>query len=100
MYYVNYIQASHEPKKAAALLGVDQPKVSALMRGRLSGFSTERLFKLNFSELGSPRNSPLYQTFTHHRLHAGQDVSKSSAVGGRVERLIGPNPFHNRADEC
>ena len=31
--------------KAAKLLGIDQPKVSALLRGRLSGFSTERLFK-------------------------------------------------------
>src|SRR5690349_19689742 len=31
---------------AAKLLGLDQPKVSALSRGRLSGFSVERLFKL------------------------------------------------------
>lgn len=30
--------------KAADLLGLDQPKVSTLMRGRLQGFSTERLF--------------------------------------------------------
>ena len=30
---------------AATILGVDQPKVSALKRGRLEGFSTERLFK-------------------------------------------------------
>ncbi|MBF0459950.1 MAG: XRE family transcriptional regulator [Magnetococcales bacterium] len=29
---------------AAKLLGVDQPKVSALMRGRLAGFSLDRLF--------------------------------------------------------
>jgi predicted XRE-type DNA-binding protein len=29
--------------RAAELLGVDQPKVSALMRGRLSGFSSDRL---------------------------------------------------------
>lgn len=33
-------------KKAAQLLGLDQPKISALNRGRLSGFSVERLFKL------------------------------------------------------
>ncbi|MCK4604872.1 MAG: XRE family transcriptional regulator [Deltaproteobacteria bacterium] len=38
-------------KEAAALLGIDQPKVSALMRGRLSGFSTERLFKF-LNDLG------------------------------------------------
>ena len=31
---------------AAKLLGLDQPKISALSRGRLSGFSIERLFKL------------------------------------------------------
>lgn len=31
--------------QAAELLGIDQPKVSNLLRGRLSGFSTERLFR-------------------------------------------------------
>jgi predicted XRE-type DNA-binding protein len=31
--------------EAARLLGVDQPKVSALMNGRLTGFSTGRLFR-------------------------------------------------------
>ncbi len=30
---------------AAKVLHIDQPKVSALLRGRLSGFSTERLMK-------------------------------------------------------
>ena len=31
--------------EAAELLGVDQPKISALLNGKLSGFSTERLFR-------------------------------------------------------
>lgn len=31
--------------QAANLLGVDQPKISALMGGKLSGFSVERLFR-------------------------------------------------------
>jgi predicted XRE-type DNA-binding protein len=31
--------------KAADKLGIDQPKISALSRGRLDGFSIERLFK-------------------------------------------------------
>ena len=31
--------------QAAALLGVDQPKVSALIRGRISGYSIERLLR-------------------------------------------------------
>lgn len=31
---------------AAALMGIDQPKVSALLNGRLANFSTERLMRL------------------------------------------------------
>jgi predicted XRE-type DNA-binding protein len=31
--------------EAAGLLGIDQPKISALMNGKLSGFSTVRLFR-------------------------------------------------------
>jgi predicted XRE-type DNA-binding protein len=31
--------------QAAALLDIDQPKISNLLRGRLEGFSTERLFR-------------------------------------------------------
>jgi predicted XRE-type DNA-binding protein len=31
--------------EAAEILGVDQPKVSALVRGRLTGFSMERLYR-------------------------------------------------------
>jgi predicted XRE-type DNA-binding protein len=30
---------------AAKALGIDQPKVSALLRGKLTGFSTDRLIK-------------------------------------------------------
>lgn len=37
---------------AAKILRVDQPKVSALLRGRLAGFSTERLLKF-LTALGS-----------------------------------------------
>lgn len=38
--------------EAAELLGIDQPKVSALMRGKLSGFSPTRLFRF-LNALGS-----------------------------------------------
>ena len=31
--------------KAAEILGLDQPKVSALVRGKLRGFSVERLIR-------------------------------------------------------
>lgn len=37
---------------AAKLLGVDQPKISALLRGQFSGFSTDRLMRL-LTALGS-----------------------------------------------
>ena len=32
-------------KDAAKLLGIDQPKISALSKGKLAGFSLERLFR-------------------------------------------------------
>ena len=32
-------------KAAAHLLGIDQPKISALLRGKLEGFSSDRLFR-------------------------------------------------------
>jgi predicted XRE-type DNA-binding protein len=38
--------------RAAKLLGTDQPKISALMRGKLDGFSTDRLFRI-LNALGS-----------------------------------------------
>src|SRR5689334_11502190 len=37
--------------QAARKLGIDQPKISALLRGRLAGFSIERLFKF-LNQLG------------------------------------------------
>jgi predicted XRE-type DNA-binding protein len=40
------IRERHLTQTAAGeLLGLDQPKVSALMRGRLAGFSVERLLR-------------------------------------------------------
>lgn len=33
-------------KRAAELLQIDQPKISALVRGQLTGFSLERLMRL------------------------------------------------------
>ncbi|MBD2311927.1 XRE family transcriptional regulator [Desertifilum sp. FACHB-1129] len=38
--------------EAAKILGIDQPKVSALLNGKLSGFSIDRLFKF-LNALGS-----------------------------------------------
>jgi predicted XRE-type DNA-binding protein len=46
-YQINQIimQKKLNQIDAAKLLGIDQPKISALSRGRLTGFSIERLFK-------------------------------------------------------
>ncbi len=56
--------------EAAKILGIDQPKVSALLRGKLSGFSTERLFRF-LNALGSsveirviPKSEPNTQAQT------------------------------------
>ena len=38
-------------KQAAQILGLDQPKVSLIVNGRLDGFSTERLMRF-LTELG------------------------------------------------
>lgn len=38
--------------QAAEIIGIDQPKVSLLIRGRLSGFSTDRLI-VYLNKLGS-----------------------------------------------
>lgn len=38
--------------EAARILGINQPKVSALLNGKLSGFSTDRLFRF-LNALGS-----------------------------------------------
>lgn len=46
-YQINSIIERRKLKQqtAAKLLGIDQPKISALANGRLDGFSIERLFK-------------------------------------------------------
>ena len=51
-------------KRAAEILGIDQPKISALLRGRLRSFSLERLIRF-LNELGQDVSiiiSPAYTT--------------------------------------
>ncbi len=38
-------EALAKAELTAKVFGIDQPKASALLRGKLTGFSTERLFK-------------------------------------------------------
>lgn len=67
--------------QAAKLMGIDQPKVSALLNGNFSGFSTDRLFRL-LTRLGAdieinilPRPS--------RRTHGEVRVSRKPAVKTR-----------------
>jgi len=45
--------------EAAELLGIDQSKVSALINGKLSGFSTVRQFCLSDEQIAAALNLPL-----------------------------------------
>lgn len=76
---------------AAKLLGIDQPKVSELLRGRLTRFSTERLITL-LTRLGRDID-----------IVVREPRSKSAALTGRLQvrsvptrraARIGPAPAH------
>ncbi|MGG6264028.1 helix-turn-helix domain-containing protein [Leptolyngbya sp. AN03gr2] len=54
--------------ETAKLLGIDQPKVSALLRGKLSGFSTERLFRF-LNLLGSDVEIRVIHTTSNSEAH-------------------------------
>jgi predicted XRE-type DNA-binding protein len=74
--------------EAAEMLGIDQPKVSALVRGRLEGFSMERLYRF-LNALGQdveivvrpkPRSAQQGHTRVTSRLRS------ASATGRRAAR--------------
>lgn len=58
--------------RAAALLGIDQPKISALKQGKLAGFSIERLMRflllLGIDVEISVRNKPRSRTAARLRV--------------------------------
>jgi predicted XRE-type DNA-binding protein len=53
--------------EAAELLGIDQPKVSRLVRGQLAGFSIDRLFRL-VTLLGSDIEITVIERCRKHRI--------------------------------
>jgi predicted XRE-type DNA-binding protein len=67
--------------EAARLLGFDQPKVSALMRGRLIGFSTDRLLRcLNALDHDIEiviKRKPRSRKRAHIRVLTGESLSAS-----------------------
>ena len=70
---ITHIVASKKltQSKAAELLGIDQAKVSALTRGQLKGFSTDRLFRL-LNALGQDieiRVTPMKKTGSRAGVH-------------------------------
>jgi predicted XRE-type DNA-binding protein len=75
--------------KAAEVLGIDQPSISDLVRGRLRGFSSDRLFRF-LNALGQdvrivivPR--PPYSRRIGH-LRVVDDFPRAAAAGARTKR--------------
>ena len=84
--------------QAAKLLGVDQPKVSSLVRGHLSGFSLERLMRfllllgqdIKITVQASPRSR------SRARVLVAQRIARS--CGGRMgPQKQKPHPVANDA---
>jgi predicted XRE-type DNA-binding protein len=75
--------------EAARLLGINQPKVSALMRGKLTGFSIERLLRF-LARLGND-------------VHIVISPAETASEGGHVHVLPPPDDTMNvsqRRDSC
>jgi predicted XRE-type DNA-binding protein len=70
-------------KQAGELLGISQPKVSALLKGRLDGFSTDRLFRF-LNLLGSDVRITVSKSRPNARGHVS--VVPTRAKPGAVAR--------------
>ena len=74
--------------EAAKLLGVDQPKVSALMRGRLAGFSLDRLFgflnalhcDVQIVVKRKPRSQPAHTSVVPEKKRANIELEKQTSL--------------------
>jgi predicted XRE-type DNA-binding protein len=85
--------------QAAAVLGVDQPKVSALIRGRLSGFSIERLlrFLLRLGTDVSITIKPRVRTRSKPRAKTARRAGKIPVVGTlTVDEFVAAKASKNR----
>ena len=75
--------------KAAETLGVDQPSVSDLVRGRLRGFSSDRLFRF-LNALGQDVKIVIVPRPPHSRrighLRVVDDHPRAAASGARTKR--------------
>ena len=75
--------------KTAEMLGIDQPSVSDLVRGRLRGFSSDRLFRF-LNALGQDVQIVIVPRPPHSRrighLRVVDDYPRAAATGARVKR--------------
>ncbi len=69
---------------AAKILGIDQPKISSLIRGRLRNFSLERLIRF-LNELGQDVNIMISPTKSHS--HRGSTWIGESYASTRIAAL-------------
>lgn len=71
-------------KKAAEIMGIDQPKVSAILRGYLSGFTIDRLFRflisLGIDIIIEARPHTSRTTTAHIQVIQQQPYKKISAI--------------------
>jgi predicted XRE-type DNA-binding protein len=90
-YKINCIISSRgwTQKRAAEVLGVDQPKVSALVRGRLSGFSIDRLTRfLNALDYDvTIEVSPKPAARAHARTSVVEPIAASAPDARDAERM-------------
>ena len=68
--------------KAAAMMGIDQPKVSALINGRLDNFSSERLMRL-LTRLGQDVEIRILATQPRRRRHGRIRVLGEATMSDR-----------------
>ena len=75
--------------KAAEILGMDQPSVSDLVRGRLRGFSSDRLFRF-LTALGQDVKIVIVPRPPHSRrighLRVVDDHLRTTSAGARAKR--------------
>ena len=75
--------------RAAEILGIDQPSVSDLVRGRLRGFSSDRLFRF-LNALGQDVKIVIVPRPPHSRrighLRVVDDHPRAAASGARTKR--------------
>jgi predicted XRE-type DNA-binding protein len=75
--------------KAAEILGIDQPSISDLVRGRLRGFSSDRLFRF-LNALGQDVRIVIVPRPPHSRrvghLRVMDDLPQAATAGTRAKR--------------